>query len=213
MSVPHVGQPLAIPHRGVPENAASNCSTSSVAGNMNGPPDDVRHPSTSSGARTRDLVERRCTVWVHDEQFSKEEVLLNLDLFPANTIKTGDLMAIVALNTDNTVRDFQDRCASSKKVLENLPASFQPSLNGLDIEPHNECTCNIERDGDLESRYLFAVKDTSKELKSRQPSLEVSVAKRIADVFGFKHRAEVLLTTVSLAQSIYYVVMINRVAD
>jgi hypothetical protein len=188
--------PLAIPHRGVPENAASICSTSSVAENMNGPPDDVRRPSTSSGARTRDHVERRCTVWVHDEQFSKEEVLLNLDLFPANTVKPGDLMAIV---TDNAVRDLQDRSASSKKVLESLPASFQPNLNGLDIESHNDCTCNMDHD---ESRYLFAVKDMSKELKSKQPSLEVSVAKRIADVFGFKHRAEVLLTTVSLRSAL-----------
>src|SRR5580700_8765172 len=138
MSVLHVDQPLAIPHRGVPENAASICSTSSVAGNMNGPPDDVRPPSTSSGARRRDPVERRCTVWVHEEQYSKEEVLLNLDLFPANTVKPGDLMAIVALNTDNTVRDLQDRCTSSMKVLDNLSASFQPSLNGLDFEPHIE---------------------------------------------------------------------------
>jgi hypothetical protein len=51
---------------------------------------------------------------------------------------------------------------------------------------------------DLGSRYLFIAKDMPKEMKVKQPSLEVSVAKHIADVFYLKHRSNVLLTTVCL---------------
>jgi DEP domain-containing protein 5 len=165
---------------------------------MNGPPIDVRHPSTASGVGTRDHAERKCTVWVHEEQFSREEVLLNLDLFPKNAVKPGDLMAIIGLKTDTAACDFQDRSTSSKKALDNIAVSFQLNPKFLETEFNNGGARNAMHDADLEKRYLFTVSDMSKELKARQPSLEVSVAKHIADVFGFKHRTEVLLTTVSL---------------
>ena len=153
--------------------------------------------SSSSMSQTREPVERRCVLWIHDEQFSKEEVVLNMDLFPAGSVKPGDLIAIVALKTDVAVKDFQDKNLSAKKGTE-LSASLQPDTN---FEEQKSSTGSVSVDGqhnvDKEKRYLFAVKDMSKEIKAKQSNLEISIAKHIADVFGFKHRSNVLLTTVS----------------
>src|SRR3954471_5761443 len=66
-------------------------------------------------------VERRCNLWVHEEAFSKDEVVLNLDLFPE--VKAGELMAIVALKTDTGVRDFQEKAQT--KDGDTLTAAMQ----------------------------------------------------------------------------------------
>jgi hypothetical protein len=58
-------------------------------------------------------IEQRCNIWIHDNNFSKEKVVLNMDLFPE--VKYKQLMAIVALKTDSGIRDFQDNVQTSKK--------------------------------------------------------------------------------------------------
>jgi hypothetical protein len=45
-------------------------------------------------------IERQCVLWVHDEQFSKEEVIFNHTLLPPGSYKLGQLMAIVTLKND-----------------------------------------------------------------------------------------------------------------
>lgn len=158
-------------------------------------------------------VERRCVIWVHDEVFSKEEVVLNLDLFP--DVKAGDLMAIVPVKTDSAVRDFQDK--TQKKDSENLATSMQRERSGSN--PHSPIHLNgtdTKHDLDKGKRYLFLAKDMSKEMKAKHQGLEVSVAKSIADVFCFKHRSNVLLTLVSprsqklWTQSLHFIRLISQ---
>lgn len=151
----------------------------------------LQHDMTSSKTR----IERRCIIWVHDEGFSKDEVVLNLDLFP--DVSPGELMAIVALKTDSGFRDFQDKVQPLKKDVEALATSVQRERSNSN--PRSPVPANgseVKYDVDVGNRYLFIAKDMSKEMKAKQPSLEVSVAKHIADVFGLKHRSSVLLTTV-----------------
>ncbi|RDA86092.1 hypothetical protein CP532_1140 [Ophiocordyceps camponoti-leonardi (nom. inval.)] len=45
-------------------------------------------------------------------------------------------------------------------------------------------------------RYIFVVKDMPKELKARQPDVEVYVVKHIADAFGIKKGSQVLLAPI-----------------
>jgi DEP domain-containing protein 5 len=160
-------------------------------------------PQTSSSSMSRlgASAERKCTLWIHDEQFSKEEVVLNLDLFPAESVKPGDLMAIIALKADVAVREF----FPPKKGLENISASLQPDI-GAEERKSSKGSINMDthHDIDLERRYLFAVRDFSKDLKAKHPNLEISIAKHIADVFGFKHRSNVLLTTVSFSNPAFW---------
>jgi hypothetical protein len=140
---------------------------------------------------TKPTVERRCIIWVHDEAFSKDEVVLNLDLFP--DVKAGELMAIVALKTSSGVRDFQEKAQSEADNLAAATSRDRSSSN-----PRNPTHANgeVKHDLDLGKRYLFVAKGMPKDLKSKNPALEISVSKYIADAFCFKHRSNVLLILV-----------------
>lgn len=164
------------------------------------PGDMGSRPQTSGGASStmemKETVERRCILWTHDESFSKEEVVLNLDLFPPGSVKLGELMAIFALKTDAAVRDFQDKSPTPKRGMESLAASMQLDASLGNLKSSTDSIGEGQHDVDHGRRYLFAVKGMSKELKAKHPHLEISVAKHIADVFGFKPRSNVLVTTV-----------------
>ncbi len=115
-------------------------------------------------------------LWVHDEQFSKEEVLFNHTLLLPGTLQDGRLMGIIPVKADALGRDIAD-----KSVSKQGPAAG--SVAGGD---------NHEVE---EKQYLFTPKEMSKEMLARHPKLEVSVAKHVAGVFGFKHRTNVLLAS------------------
>lgn len=157
-------------------------------------------PTSSTGTAQYDPIppkvplpfERRCNLWVHDEVYSKDEVVLNLDLFP--DVKAGDLLAIVALKTDSGVRDFQDQSNASRKDLTTLLRST--SRERSSSNPRSP-VLDAKHDVDAGKRYLFIAKDMPKELKAKHAGLEISVAKGIADAFSFKHRSNILLTSVS----------------
>ena len=143
-------------------------------------------------------IERRCILWIHDDAFSKEEVVLNLDLFP--DVKPGELLAIVPLKIDISLRDFQESVQASKREPESLSTAMQRERSGS--APQSPVptigTC-AKHDVGLGNRYLFIAKDMPKDMKLKQPTLEVSVTKHIADVFGLKARSSVLITAVGLS--------------
>lgn len=142
------------------------------------------------------IIERRCNIWVHDENFSKDEVVINLDLFP--DVKSGELMAIAALKTDSGIRDFQDKAQNSKTNGESIAPTTQSDRgHSISKNPVQVNGSEVNHDVDRGRRYLFIGKDMSKEMKTKQPNLEISVAKHVADVFSLKHRSTVLVTTVS----------------
>lgn len=152
-------------------------------------------PVQSGSVFSKTHAERRCNLWIHEDVFSKEEVVLNLDLFP--NVRAGDLMAIVALKTDSGVRDFQEKIQNKdldgpvtlvhRERSNSTSNSKSPSYgNGSDVK----------HDIEFGRRYLFVAKDMSTEMKAKHLGLEVSIAKHIADAFCYKHRSNVLVTTV-----------------
>lgn len=147
---------------------------------------------------TKPTIERRCAIWVHEENFSKNEVVLNLDLFPE--VNGGELMAIVALKTDSGVRDFQEK---AQNEADNLAASTSRNRSNSNPKSPLQANGEVKHDLDLGKRYLFVAKDMPKELKYKYPTLEVSVSKYIADAFCFKHRSNVLLTLVSTLHFVF----------
>ncbi|KAH8593446.1 hypothetical protein B0O99DRAFT_547124 [Bisporella sp. PMI_857] len=142
-------------------------------------------------------IERRCNLWVHDEAFSKDEVVLNMDLFPE--INPGDLIAIVASKADSGVRDFQET-VSLRKDSDNL-GTAKSYRERSKSNPKSPILYGVKHDAGFGTWYLFIARDIPKELKTKYPTLEISVAKHIADVFCFKHRSNVLLTTADPASS------------
>jgi hypothetical protein len=176
------------------------------------PPDIMERPlsdngsrpqtSSSSNSKAREVFERRVVIWVHDEQFSKEDVVLNLDVFPRDRVKPGDLMAIIGLRSDVTRQQLLDLAA--RKIAESLSGSLLPNPGATDRKSSEDSnSIDGRRDLDLERRYLFAVKDMTLEMKAKYPNLEISVAKHIGDAFNFKRHAGVLLTTVSVVLQPY----------
>lgn len=105
-------------------------------------------------------------------------------------------MAIIALKADSAVRDFQDKNPAAKKGADSLSASLPPDPSMSHGKLSDSTSVDGQHDIDHGRRYLFAVKEISADLKAKSPSLEVSIAKHIADVFGFKRNSSVLLTTV-----------------
>ncbi|KAI9883646.1 MAG: hypothetical protein M1823_004593 [Watsoniomyces obsoletus] len=47
----------------------------------------------------------RCTLWVHDTNSTKEDVIINWDLFPKNEIQVGNLAEVVAVDVGHGGRD------------------------------------------------------------------------------------------------------------
>ncbi|KAH7150054.1 hypothetical protein B0J13DRAFT_282345 [Dactylonectria estremocensis] len=144
------------------------------------PPASVASASTHSTVKEekRAKIERRCTVAVN-EGYSKDEVLLNLDLVGSD-VKPGVLMCIVTVKED-TRKPSTGHGSSNKQ--------------GQDQNSSSKSASTTQGDGAGNS-YVFVVKDMPQEMKARQPDVEVYVVKHIADAFGMKKGSQVLLTMV-----------------
>lgn len=125
-------------------------------------------PSSRLSSRLR--TERRWTVTVN-ESLARDEVLLNLDQI-GDDIKPGSLVAIDVVKAD-----------SEKPLQGSHPRHLQdrkdPATAG--------CT---------ERRYICVAKDMPKELKARYATVEVYVAKHVADAFAMRKGTQVTLTPV-----------------
>lgn len=140
-------------------------------------------------------LERRCTLWVHGDSDYKDEVVVNLELFPY--VKPGDLLAISVLKTDSGVRDFQGKPTVQKSGIQSHMASKGHERIDSDLPSLVQTNGpETKHDTDHGKRYLFIAKEMAKEVKAKPSSLEISVAKHIADAFCLKHRSTVLVTTV-----------------
>ena len=153
----------------------------------------LSRPASSTGTAVHDAgpatvhVERRGVIRLHDEAFSKEEVLLDLECFPG--INEGDLLTIIPSKAATSVRDFQDVSPMARK-----------DLKPPQMERHNSDPRQVEGNGQglTGKRYLFIAKNMSRELKDKRPNMEISISKQISDAFGLKHRSNVILATVGV---------------
>ena len=156
------------------------------------------------------VFERTCTVTIN-ESFARDEVLMNLDHFD-DGVQPGQLMAIDVLpdqrpgfggpgnnngnNSNNTVR--RSNAATGRRDDSTTGTTTAPGTAGTGNAQDGTGSSSAAPapDSELEAgrRYLFIVKDMPKELKARHPTVEIYVAKRVADAFGMKKGSTVLLT-------------------
>lgn len=163
--------------------------------------DTVRASSVRSSHDTRPdtappVTYRLCTLWVHDDSFSKEETLFNPSIFEGAKVNPGDLVEIVALKASTDVRDFQQSSAPGGRLLvlgteneSSAPVPLQNAAKGWS---------NIGGSGNFsvnsQTRYVSLFRSISAEIKSKHPSLQVSLTSAIANTFGFRNRAQVLVS-------------------
>ncbi|KAB8263816.1 hypothetical protein BDV32DRAFT_146120 [Aspergillus pseudonomiae] len=136
------------------------------------------------------LDRRQCSLWVHDETFSKEEILFNQAAFIDMGVEVGDVIEILPARCPG------DGTHSAKADLgsRSLRDSHVESSSTL----HSDSMSKFKTP--LQSRCLFVVKPMPQEIKTRIPKLELSVTTSIANIFGFKNRTTVHISIVDRAQ-------------
>lgn len=130
------------------------------------------------------LNRRLCSLWVHDENFSREEILFNQEAFSETGVKVGDVVEILPVRPSGDTP--------------------QPQLSlhdsNADASPNLSSSTSTKFASSTQSRCLFVVKPLPQEIKSKHSKIEISVTSNVANIFGFKNRGQVLLSTVDRSQ-------------
>ncbi|MCJ1250296.1 vacuolar membrane-associated protein iml1 [Trapelia coarctata] len=122
-----------------------------------------------------------CSLGVHDEAFSTDDVLVSPSLFKPKKVPIGTPMRIVA-----PVADSPDSSSSFRR--HGKGGRFGP--------PSRRSSARLQTKHALEASFMFKLKELPSEVTSRHPNLELSVSRRIAEALGFKHRSQVVLSKV-----------------
>ena len=162
-------------------------------------------------------VQKICTLWTHDENFSRDDIVFNSDKFPELPTTPGTLLQIVALNTGTAVRDFSSSVKTSAHDSPQLKGESQ-SKDAAEFQSRksrrgsfsrtvdeNNSTLPGSHDVDSEKTYIFAAMPLPQDLKAKHANLQVSIAERIAKVFGFRNRMQVVITEVGSSSPKQYV--------
>ncbi|KAJ5653664.1 Vacuolar membrane-associated protein iml1 [Penicillium lividum] len=137
------------------------------------------------------LARHQCTLWVHDEMFSREEILLNPSAFGESGVQVGDVVEILP------VRPSGDTVHSTLKPDAGLKTARESHAD-MSLGSQSENTSKFKTP--LQSRCLFVVKPLPQDVKTRHPKLEISVTSSVANIFGYKNRTQVTLSIVDREQ-------------
>ncbi|KAL1962904.1 hypothetical protein VTN77DRAFT_9082 [Rasamsonia byssochlamydoides] len=137
------------------------------------------------------LYRQLCTLWVHDESFSREEVLFNSSAFSETGVKPGDVIEITLVRNGGDSAHPQLKSEFGARAVNdgNVESNSSLSLGG-----------NAKFASRTQGRFLFVVKPLPQDIKQRHPKLEISVTSSVANIFGFKNRSPVLLSQVDRSQ-------------
>jgi len=129
-------------------------------------------------------VQKVCTLWTHDDNFSRDEIVFNGDKFPELPTGTGSLLQIVAIHADNAVRNFHAGAKSAHDVAQH---KFDAGPTNSNIHGHprrhrrDSITVTIDENGstipggrdiDANKAYVFVPKALPPDLKSKYPNLQ-----------------------------------------
>ncbi len=129
-------------------------------------------PQAKSGVSVRLLY----SLSIHDENFSKEDVVMNLALFHGSDVKAGTLMQLTALkgSVETIVHGGKSQSAIQKPI---TAADVQPE--SLDVNRH----------------HVFSAKAMSEEMLLKQPKTQISISRRVEHASGFEKGSQVLVST------------------
>ncbi|KZZ97932.1 vacuolar membrane-associated protein IML1 [Ascosphaera apis ARSEF 7405] len=133
------------------------------------------------------ITQRVCTLWVHDESFSREDVLLNLEAFSDLAINVGDLVEVSPSPQAARQREPHSSTYGRHKSDCSHSATIASDNSYVDGASVNESSVSSN------TGLVFLVKSLSPELRARQPNLQISIASNVANQFGFKNRMSVLI--------------------
>ena len=157
-------------------------------------------PDQANQAQSSDSsISELADLWIHDDSFSKEDVLVNTRSFTHISISPGDLVQIVALKVPSDVQDFAAQPATQGT------ANDDPNESGTSFHPAVEAsraplgpTRDRHRSFDVQShvRYLFIAAEVPEEILAKHPDFHVSLHSTVAITFGFRSRTQVVTSRV-----------------
>jgi hypothetical protein len=134
-------------------------------------------------------VQKVCTLWTHDDNFSRDDIVFNGDKFPELPTVPGTLLQIVGIDSGTAVRDFQSTTNSAQPHVPQAKSGDIARDNGLSGVPkrtrrgsititidENGTTLPLGRDIDEAKAYVFSVTVLPADLKSKHANLQVSNA-------------------------------------
>lgn len=129
-------------------------------------------PEANSGVSVRLL----CSLSIHDENLTKEDVVINLALFHGSDVKAGTLMQLTALkgNIETNVHGVKSQNA------------MQKSTTAVDVQ-----AANVDRN----RHHVFSAKAMSEEMLLKQPQVQISISRRLEHASGFEKGSQVLIST------------------
>jgi hypothetical protein len=161
----------------------------------------------------RARVQKVCTLWTHDDNFSRDDVVFNSDKFLELPASPGSLIQVIALKYGTAVRDFQSTSKPAAKDVSQTKVDDSPqhTVKGTNHKRSRRDSVKITldengsvmqegREVDPEKSYTFVAKPFPSDLKSKQSNLQISIAERIAKVFGLRNRTQVLVTLVNTVE-------------
>ncbi|KAI1913761.1 vacuolar membrane-associated protein iml1 [Ophidiomyces ophidiicola] len=144
----------------------------------------------SSHPSPRTPVPRTYTLWIHEETFSREDVLCNVQALGDVGFKVGQLVEVMPAHGEQLLSHrksesagtyFHDGAFFSRRSLGRGTSSLKFAY-GRDPKRR------------ISARFLFTIKPFPPEVKSRHPNLQISVSHTVANAFGFKNRMQVQIS-------------------
>ncbi|KAF2871760.1 hypothetical protein BDV95DRAFT_544516 [Massariosphaeria phaeospora] len=163
--------------------------------------------SKSATSTKAQRVQKVCTLWTHDDNFSRDDVVFNGEKFPELPATPGSLIQIIALKHGTAVRDFQTPTktlpnekhqakahGSSNDAVSQAPLRRSRRGSAMITLDENGSVIHGGRDVDPEKSYIFVARPLPADMKAKHTNLQVSIAEKIAKVFGFRNRMQVIMT-------------------
>jgi hypothetical protein len=146
------------------------------------------------------ILERRiCSISIHDDTFSSEDVVVNFDAFPQGTLRELDLGSTITHESHTASHDFQDETARPSSPRESAGHKGSKTKSTAGSRGHRSARqrqddSELSHEADDSKKCLFIIKNATSHQKAKHPKLEISVASQVATAFGFKNRSHILFS-------------------
>ncbi|KAF1814160.1 hypothetical protein P152DRAFT_456390 [Eremomyces bilateralis CBS 781.70] len=147
-------------------------------------------------------IQKICTLWTHQEGFSKEDVVFNADRFQELGLLPESMAQIIPIKQGGAVMGFQNETFGSLKDdagrTSGQTNNLQKKHDSSESRPITLDENGVQIPGgkavDAEKAFIFITKDATPDLKTKHPGLHISVAEGVAASFGLKNRMQVVVS-------------------
>ena len=126
-------------------------------------------------------MQHTCTLSIHDASVSKEDVLLDLSLYPPIAFSVGDVVHLVAINNQDHEKAKSSQPAGHESSLRITKDKHTPKQSAFSKAGEGSDKSNTRRFDqeplDVSKGFLFVVKDVPSDLITRLHGAQVCVEK------------------------------------